>query len=319
MRRSASEGYALPAVLVFLAVLGLVASYFADRVQGAVANARTWQTIAEGTIDLANARADTLLLLNVNRFYSFGVATAGGVKVRFDDRPYRLPESTVTFSIQDHNGLISLNAFRSDMMGRFLGQSGVPVERYDRFIDVLRDYVDYDSLRRLNGAEASDYRTYGLPPPRDDLFTSIEELRGVLEWREWVEDPANADWRNWLTGARTTGFNPMTAPPKVLLALPGVTPETLPQILADRELRRLTELDVGATVELFEDLLVFFPAGTVRVTFASDKLPWLTRYNVMFTPLADDQPFRILDSAKEPVTAASTHAARAITPVTLLD
>ena len=313
------QGYALPLVLAFLAVLGLVAGYFASRVQQAVDNARTWQTLAEGMIEVANARADLLLMLNTGRFYSAGLAMPNGIRLRFDDRPYRWRKLPVAVSIQDPNGLINVNAFRADMMGRFLGQTGVSAKQYDHYIDVLRDYVDYDTLRRLNGAEGSDYREAGLPPPRNDLFHSVEELRRVLLWRDWLADPANAEWQDWLTGARSSGFNPMTAPPKVLQTLPGVTPELLPELLKARELRRLTEVDVGASVELLEDLLVFFPGGVVRISFASDKLPWLTRYNLMFTPIADDRPFRILDTAKAPAKPALVNASRAIDAIPFID
>jgi hypothetical protein len=57
-----------------------------------------------------------------------------------------------------------------------LGVLGVPAEDRDGLIDKLLDYLDADSFRRLNGAEAPEYLEAGLTVwPR---LTSIAPVAG---------------------------------------------------------------------------------------------------------------------------------------------
>lgn len=65
-------------------------------------------------------------------------------------------------------------------------------------MDHLIDWVDADSLRRLNGAEAVDYAKQGQPGyPPNRPFQSLEEMA----WVPGMEflDKAQPDWKNSFT------------------------------------------------------------------------------------------------------------------------
>ena len=69
---------------------------------------------------------------------------------------------------------------------------GVPAEDRDGLIDKFLDYLDANSFRRLNGAEAPEYLEAGLDPPANAPLRTPLEVRRVLGWRD-IEGLARDD------------------------------------------------------------------------------------------------------------------------------
>lgn len=67
------------------------------------------------------------------------------------------------FSIQDMGGLISLIPLDRDIVIRYLTKKGWPTEQIVILLDVIEDWQDKDSFKRLNGAESFDYDVFGYP------------------------------------------------------------------------------------------------------------------------------------------------------------
>lgn len=67
------------------------------------------------------------------------------------------------FKVQDMGGLLQLIPFEPYIITAYLEQKGWSSVRIQRFIDVLADWQDPDSFRRLNGAELGEYRVNGYP------------------------------------------------------------------------------------------------------------------------------------------------------------
>jgi general secretion pathway protein K len=92
-----------------------------------------------------------------------------------------LDDATLTISVQDAGGRISLNTGSDRLLQALLIGLGSTIETATRATDVIIDFRDSDDLKRLNGAEKPDYlaagRTLG---PKNEPFDTVEELHQVL-------------------------------------------------------------------------------------------------------------------------------------------
>ena len=71
----------------------------------------------------------------------------------------------VRFSIQDENGLVTVNTPRSDNFSAALSYVGIASADIDRIVPRVEDYIDMDDDLSLSGAERFDYGQAASPPP----------------------------------------------------------------------------------------------------------------------------------------------------------
>ena len=278
-----------------LAAIAIAASYFAERVQTSLQLATARQSMNDGQIALSDARADMLFRLATTPLTPYGLGNPP-VAVALDGRPYRTGATLV--QLQDGQGLFNLSAFGDDQMQRFLATLGVPAEQRASLIDTLRDYTDADDLRRLNGAESSQYKERGLLPPTNAALMSPIELRQIIGWRDtpvlWQQSAQLLDLVN--TDARA-GINPNTAPWQVLTSLPGVTKDIAKAIIDRRNIApvsvALLDQMLGTQMDGAMVLATASPSGTVRVSQSASGLPWVLRYNLVLTPDGLSAPWTV--------------------------
>jgi hypothetical protein len=164
-------------------------------------------------------------------------------------------------------------------------------------IDVLEDYADADSLRRLNGAEVADYAVLGLPGPRNDWLASTRELERMPIWKEEVR--RNPRILGLLSARRSSGLNPNTAPLDLIATIfPAVTADALARFDSmrrerpfddERTAQRLTGIPLTA-----DDTTLW--VGTqvwIRVRQAGQARG--REYNVLFTPASSARPWIVLE------------------------
>lgn len=295
MVTSGQRGYVLAATLWMLALVAVAATYFAERVARSVELARQSREMTEALGELEAGRAEILFRLATESFSEAGLGT-GNAAIVLDNRPYRFGRSSL-LRFQDERGLLNVNFVEPALVMNLLGQIGVPSNRWQALLDSLADYTDTDSLRRLNGAEAPEYAAAGLPPPPNDWLATPHELRNILGWREREEL-----WRDGLllrltTTSRVIGFNPNTAPPEVLASLPGANRDVAEAILRRRALAPIrSPAELAALLPAaaqMGDFIVPFPAGSVRITQSSGKMPWAVQFSVTPTPAGESAPWRI--------------------------
>lgn len=83
--------------------------------------------------------------------------------------------------IADEGGKLSLNHVNSNTLARLFVGIGLGTEPAIALADAILDWRDKDDLRRLNGAEAEDYRTAQLGyTPANRPFQSLSELNLVI-------------------------------------------------------------------------------------------------------------------------------------------
>lgn len=291
------RGFILPLTLWLLAAMTIVVGIFAARLMSALDLAEAGQRRTQAMIDISDTRAELLFRLGTAPLSLYGLGAVPGQAIALDDRPYR-GEGQSVVRLQDDRGLLNLNLASDERLHRLLGLFDVPFEQRGPLVDRLRDYIDEDDFKRLNGAEARDYAAADLPPPRNNRLLISAEVFNVLGWRDWpllLRAGGVAD----LTSVGTSvAFNPNTAPWQVLATLPGVTNELAQQMIELRRIRPFfTPDDIAQLMgvsggSLFLQVMTF-PSDTVRITHTVPGQRRALRYTVAVMPNGERAPWRI--------------------------
>lgn len=295
MTRTRQAGFVLVLTLWILTAIAIAAAYFGARVQASLRLAGARQDLSDALVSLSNARAEVLYRLAVTPMSAYGLGDPPYV-IKLDGRVYA--ESGSQTQLQDAGGLINLNQFSDEFFVPLLGVLGAPVERHASLLDALRDYVDEDDLRRLNGAEAAQYRAAGKAGlPRNALLSTPTELYDVLGWDQERELWRDGRLLDVVTVAGVPRLNPNTAPLQMLMALPNVNREVAMAIIARREIEPVGAdwLDrlLGTHYSGMPSPIAPFPQPWIRVTQRAPGLPWGVRYNVELTPTGGVAPWKI--------------------------
>ncbi len=174
-----NRGIALVVVLWILALLALIATLF-------IKDVRTDASLARNLLEQteAQALAEAGLALAVA-----GLSTQyerGGLRADGTVYEYKLGAGQLRFAIYDEGGKIDLNAAPSELIAAHLaGAGGLSEPESVALADAIVDFRDPDDLRRLQGAEAADYRAEGsLYRPKNLPFETVDELGAVLGMTE---------------------------------------------------------------------------------------------------------------------------------------
>ncbi len=220
----ARQGIALVVVLWGLVLIAIIAGSFA-------AGTRTNATMAFNVAENAKARA--LAEAGVQRGILELLRRAESTwRADGTAYPVRAPGGEIAIALQDELGRIDLNTAPDELMRALFVSVGIEDGAASALADAVADFRDDDDLVRLNGAEARDYRAAGLRhQPKNAPFEAIEELRLVLG----MSEPLYRRVARLITvHSRRRWVNLATAPPEVLLALPGLDDEGRERILESR-------------------------------------------------------------------------------------
>jgi len=169
-----TRGIALVAVLWAVMLLALMAQSFTTDV-------RTGTQLTQNLVANAEARAlaDAAVHVAIERLLS----ERSDANRAYDGSPHRtnIGGAEIEIAVQDENGRIDLNKSPTALLERLFQWTGRTPDEARSIVDAIVDWRDRDSLRRLNGAEASDYRQANRGyEPKNLGFDSVEELRLVL-------------------------------------------------------------------------------------------------------------------------------------------
>ncbi|MDL5032872.1 type II secretion system protein GspK [Pelomonas sp. APW6] len=294
-RRASQQGYVLLLVMGMLAVASFVALRFAERMDLRRQEALGLRQYVEARTLAQGAQATALFWMSTHALAPAGHGRDGEGLLREDGTWYAMPDGAL-LQVQDHRGLLSVNALNRPAMTQLLRGTGMSLQQADAALDVLEDYVDVDNLKRLNGAEADDYRRLGLPPPRNDWLMSLGELGNLPHWGG---EPARLQTlRELLHTDVDNQFNPNTAPMAVLRARFPQADEA--QLARLEGLRRQQGLPNGRMamaaigLPLDQDDYIYAPGFSSRLRVWAPGLPRALEYNVRLVP-AGAAPWMILD------------------------
>lgn len=237
---SARRGFALVAALWLLVTMASVALavaldararrlIVANRVDDARARAA-----ADAGLAHARARLDGLLRDDELR----AALSAGGRTrdpwARLDTllrRPVALGDGGYAVTLRDAGATLNLDHADEDELRTLFTGLRVDAGDADRLAQAVLDWRDADDLPRPRGAEASEYLQRGAAVlPRNAPFRDVNELGDV----RGMTPALLARLRPFLGVAGSGRVDLSTAPPPVILALPGMTDESVAAILRYR-------------------------------------------------------------------------------------
>jgi general secretion pathway protein K len=232
VRRRHERGFALVAVLLVLALLGVIGAEFAYSMRLEASAVRAWKhaIAASHLVEAAVAQAMRELAANA----PFVVADEQDGSLVFFNRERqalpRLPRRDVplgagqfSYRITDEEARLNVNTSAPDRIDRLLLHLGVEKEGRDTIVDSLQDWRDPNEEHRLSGAESDDYYLKLAVPyrSRNGNLESVDELlqiRGVTP-AIFNGTPEHPPLRDAVT-VRTSGqININTAGAVVLRAL----------------------------------------------------------------------------------------------------
>lgn len=146
-------------------------------------------------------------------------------------RSLELDGIRVDVALFDEQGKIDLNEADPQLLQGLFESVGLDERTALAQVDAILDWRDEDSLVRAQGAEEEQYLAAGLPPPGNRRFRRLEELRQVLGIDEMLYQqvlPALTLYSN------KAEVNPLVAPREVLLALPGISADSIDRFIEER-------------------------------------------------------------------------------------
>jgi len=195
------------------------------------------QTYAGLTVDQQQVTTSGLATIARSQADDFGDVFSPlpvGNEIRLDGTSYA-GLGDIRFALQDDAGRLSPNWSPPLYRPGFYSLLRIPVQQWNSLEARLLDYQDPDSLHRIGGAEATQYRERALPAPSNRTLVTPLELRHVLGWREALESFDDAKLMALLTASRVAALNVNTASAEALQALPGVDAATAVRIVDLRE------------------------------------------------------------------------------------
>ena len=168
------RGIALVVVLWLVVLITVIGSSHAR-------NMRIETSLAFNHVGTARARALAEAGINRAIMELFVDNTATPWPPDGTTRQIQLDSGSVNIAIRDASGLLDLNKADQAQLEAVLGAAGADDALRQELADAILDWRDKDTLRRLHGAEDTDYRHAGLDwGSRDGPFASVDELRYVL-------------------------------------------------------------------------------------------------------------------------------------------
>jgi len=295
MLRRRTRGFALVIVLWVLAGLTVVAVAVASSVRTSSEGLKLLRDRVRAEADFMSSAARVKVL----------TSTAGPTRAAFhgphgwlfaDGRALGAGADDWVL-VQDTGGLVQLGRVNETRLLRLLRDCSAGDLQARRLVDALLDYVDVDSLKRANGAEAFDYAGTELPPPRNSSLLSMAELWRIKGWPEFkpLWDSAQCRERASLRGDGT--FNRNTASLPALLA-DGMDATVAASVIGSREdgFADTTLALSDATAEAsnpFNFAGGGFVGSVVRVRHFADWLQWGIEYELELTPSRGGGPWRV--------------------------
>jgi general secretion pathway protein K len=243
---TSQDGVALIMVLWALTILSVIVFSFSLMARTEVYSSASFRATATNRL-LAEAGIERGVMEVLYRNTNKGQQTTlpeGMEMVKIDGTPYtgKIEKEQYTFRIIDESGKIPLNALTDStgvVLRNLLTNMGYQEEDAETVVDSVLDWRDEDELRRLHGAENEYYMS--LPNPykaKNGPFDTVEELvlvKGVTPTMLYG-DGKKKGIINFLTVASNGNtINVNAAPKEILMAIPGMTPEKVELVMAQRQ------------------------------------------------------------------------------------
>lgn len=295
------RGYVLVLTIAALALLGLAGAFISQRITTALQLANAEQAFANEERISRDTLAQLMFLLATAPRTSNGIGNVTN-SIKLDGRWYEL-ENNMVVSLQDARGLVNFKTAPDSWKKNLLFSYGISTERITALLDTLADYEDTDNLKRLQGAEYSDYKNTNLPPPRNHQIISVHELLRIYGWQNETKLWGADGILFHSTFALGTGVNPSTATWRTLVAAFGMTEQAAKSIVEERK-----KLDPESLTKYFSHLTqvtgsnflnahsaVLFPSTTTLITITRKGSKRAFRTYFTITPESNNAAWEMSD------------------------
>ena len=189
------RGFALVAVLLVLAILGIVGAEFAFSMRLEASAVRAYKDSVAG-MHLAEAGIEQAIREIAGEYATVAACRDDDPVVFFKaDRTQvpLLPRKDVPlgpgrfdYKITDEEARLNVNLARTDRLERLLTSLGIQKNERDAILDSIQDWRDPNDEHRLNGAESDDHYLKLATPYRArnanlDSVSELLQIKGVTE------------------------------------------------------------------------------------------------------------------------------------------
>ena len=315
-----AAGFILAATLWALVALTVAAAYINAVTETNIDTAQRTKLMLQAELDRRSTEATLLYLLATNRMSPRSLLIEN--EQRFSDIDTILDDEAdgelnlagtryaglgdTAFSIQDENGLISVNTPRDPLFGVMMTSVGVSAPDLARLIPRVDDYIDLDDRLSLDGAETKAYRDAQLPPPSNWFLWTPMELNRVLGAASLIDPGQWRRLRNMATPRHLLSVNFNTMPEDVVATVFGVEREALDEFFRERAENRIASMDqlfelTGRRPPVDSGLLAVMPSQFLRITTWSRAGGARAIVGITLTPASLIEPWRTEYRYSEPV------------------
>jgi hypothetical protein len=204
-------------------------------------------------------------------------------------------ENNVTVRLRDVAGMAS-PLTRPHLFGKLLTHSSEDTNAANAFVDALADWQDVDILKRLNGAEAYDYKMAGYDyGPRNFYIQTMEEIFLLKGFAPRLFEEIQDDCFFW----GFANINYMTMSQKMLRIIFS-DDSMVDQILKLRGTGELTpSLFRSMTGVASSETISFFPSGWIQVDIVATVNRAVEKtLAVVVKEETDRAPYRVVEWKK---------------------
>ena len=202
-----------------------------------------------------------------------------GDEIRADGIKQKLELPTMSYALQDVNGLIALNTNNNFWKIRWLDALGVSGIDQRKMLDALADYSDPDDRNLPAGAESSDYESHDLTLPTNYLLQTCTELYSVIRWQTFIEQ--NTNILEHCSLGRRPVLNLNTAPEQLLTLLWPRYSESIMNARASGNWfsnQYTASAIVPELGKLQDDFISFILSNRFKLTYYKNDIPIMTLY-----------------------------------------
>ncbi|MDO6444334.1 type II secretion system protein GspK [Colwellia sp. 1_MG-2023] len=285
------KGIALIQVLIIAIILSMLGIFINQSVRNQVKVAQLIQNNQKLDLILESVEAELLhTLLTHKRYKNIESDNELVKKWNFHGETFKLNEQ-VSITLQDLNGLLSLNYMNNKLSTRLFELLGNKDDSVRTFLDSLKDWKDKDDLKHLNGAESDYYNKLNLPEPRNSYLQSMDEVNNIKEAKVLSKE----QWNKYYSLELLSQFNPLNSPLKLLEAFVNneLAFSQLKTLREENQLNahsfyRITGIDAGDNITLSTGRVI-----RVKILIESESNQLNKNFQVILRPNANKRPITL--------------------------
>jgi type II secretory pathway component PulK len=289
-RPNRRRGFVLPITVILLALVSVgvaLMSQRSDQLRTLVSASRQEQL---ASVAAHNALAQAMYLSSTLQRRGSRLGS-----IALDGRYYRTADGTFV-SYLDGGALLNLMRARPAEVAGLLRALGVAEGQAAALADTLGDYIDADSLVRVNGAEAAEYASAKLPAPRNGALLTVTELQRIAGWHE-LDAATLQQVLDHVTLGTLNAVNRNTVKAPVLAALGGANIELAGQLVAQRDagnplnIESLPAIAQGSYLAVAR--YITEPSTTLLITVCPPAVAWCQRSSLTATTDEGASPWHL--------------------------